>query len=73
LCFCPPPPPPPPSLSLKKLSHRVYPRPLASRAGQGRYALMGHQPKPGTAPMPPAIRPSTHLMRERVGCVGVEK
>ena len=42
-------------------THRVYPRPLASRAGHGRYALMGHQPKPGRAPMPPAMRPSTHL------------
>ena len=36
---------------------RTHCTPPASSAGHGRYALIGHHPKPTTAPMPPAIRP----------------
>jgi hypothetical protein len=44
-------------------THRVYSMPAWLRPGQGRYALMGHQPKPGTAPRPPRMRPSPSQLR----------
>lgn len=36
----------------------MYCPPALSSAGQGLYALIGHHPKPGKAPIPPPIRPS---------------
>lgn len=36
---------------------RWYRIPLSLAFPHGLYALMGHQPKPGTAPIPPIIRP----------------
>ena len=36
---------------------RWYRSPAWESLGHGRYALMGHHPKPGTAPMPPTMRP----------------
>ena len=36
----------------------MYCPPSLSRAGHGLYALIGHHPKPGRAPIPPPIRPS---------------
>jgi hypothetical protein len=44
-------------------THRVYSRPAWLRPGQGRYALIGHQPNPGTAPRPPRMRPSPSQLR----------
>lgn len=35
----------------------MYPFPLSTRPGHGRYALIGHQRNPGTAPIPPIILP----------------
>ena len=37
---------------------RVYSMPFSAALGHGRYALMGHHLKPGTAPIPPCTRPS---------------
>ena len=46
------------SLDTTTTTHLWYVFPDAVKLGQGRYALMGHQPNPGTDPMPPMIRPS---------------
>ena len=45
------------SLSSVSSPHLSYPRPLSMRPGHGLYALIGHQRKPGTAPIPPIILP----------------
>ena len=45
-------------LQKKQLSHLVYCPPALSSAGHGLYALIGHHPNPGRAPIPPPIRPS---------------
>ena len=44
-------------LSSVSSPHLSYPRPLSMRPGHGLYALIGHQRKPGTAPIPPIILP----------------
>lgn len=36
----------------------MYCPPALSSAGHGLYALIGHHPNPGSAPIPPPMRPS---------------
>jgi hypothetical protein len=44
--------------------------PASPKAGQGRYALMGHQPNPGMAPRPPMTLPSrSHLRSPARACL----
>lgn len=51
-------PPLPKATSSMLWPRRKYRPPEATKPGQGLYALMGHQPKPGTVAMPPWILPS---------------
>lgn len=50
--------PPPDATSSMLCPRLLYLPPDATNPGQGLYAFIGHQPKPGTVAMPPCILPS---------------